>query len=352
MKAARFHGRGDIRVDNLPEPVLRPGTVKIRVEWCGICGTDLHEYLHGPVFCPSPETPHPLTGERTPVVLGHEFAGVVVAVADDVDAGLVDQRVAVEPRIVCHRCAACRAGRHNSCERAATIGLQGGGGGLAEFAVVPHELAHPIGDLSTEAGALVEPLAVAYHAVRRASLQPGQTAAVFGAGPIGLLVTAVLKAVGAAHVIVVEPRAGRRQRARAAGADVTIDPDAEDVRRRIHQATDGAGVEVAFECAGVDEVLAACIDAVKAGGTVVNVAIWSTRASIDMLPVVLKEVRIIGTICYENDHRAAIGLAQRGLVSLQQFVTKRIRLDDLVEQGFTALADGADEVKVLVRPGE
>ena len=115
MKAARFHGREDIRIDEIPEPAVRAGTVAVQVEWCGICGTDLHEYLEGPIFAPTAEAPHPLTGESAPITLGHEFAGVVAEVGDGVDGVAVGDRVAVEPYIVCGRCDACAQGRYNVC---------------------------------------------------------------------------------------------------------------------------------------------------------------------------------------------------------------------------------------------
>ncbi|MBL1112943.1 2,3-butanediol dehydrogenase [Streptomyces sp. 110] len=351
MRAARFHGRGDIRIEEIPEPAVRPGTVKIKVDWCGICGTDLHEYVDGPIFCPAPGEPHPMTGETSPVVLGHEFAGTVAELAADVDDLSVGERVTVEPRLVCRSCPPCLAGHHNSCDRAATIGLAGGGGGLAEYIVVDRDLVFSLGEVTTEAGALIEPLAVAHHAVGRAEIAPGASAAVFGAGPIGLLVVTVLKATGAGHISVVEPSAGRRRRALDAGADAVIDPLAEKADERIRELTGGAGADVAFECAGADSVLAGCVAAVKARGTVVNVAIWSHPATLDMIPLVLKEVRLVGTICYAGDHQPVIDLLNAGKLSVDRFITGRIDLEDLVEGGFQALLDGSgDHIKILVRP--
>ncbi|NLU71423.1 2,3-butanediol dehydrogenase [Streptomyces sp. HNM0575] len=351
MRAARFHRQGDIRIEDIPEPSVLPGTVKIRVEWCGICGTDLHEYLDGPVFCPPPGEPHPMTGESSPVVLGHEFAGTVADVGAWVDDLSLGERVVVEPRIVCRTCPPCLAGHHNSCRQAATIGLAGGGGGLAEYIVVERDLVFPIGDMPAEVGALIEPLAVAYHAVGRAECAPGARAAVFGAGPIGLLIVTVLKATGAGHISVVEPSAARRQLARDAGADLVVDPGGEDVDERIRESTGGGGVEVAFECAGADSVLAGCISAVKARGTVVNVAIRAHPATLDMLPLVLKEVQLVGTVCYAGDHQPVIDLLREGKLPVEQFITKRIDLEDLVAEGFQTLLNGTgDQVKILVRP--
>ena len=116
MKAARFYGPGDIRIDDIPEPKTRPGTVMVEVEWCGICGTDLHEYLEGPIFAPTADAPHPLTGEAMPITLGHEFARVVHEVGDGVDDVHVGDRVVVEPYIICGHCDACTQGRYNVCQ--------------------------------------------------------------------------------------------------------------------------------------------------------------------------------------------------------------------------------------------
>ena len=256
MKAARFHGPGDIRIDDVPEPTVGPGQVKVDVEWCGICGTDLHEYLEGPIFIPPKGSPHPLTGQEMPVVMGHEFAGVIAEVGAGVTNVKEGDRVAVEPYDVCGECSACRIGRYNICRKLGFVGLDGQQGGFAERCVVDSRWAHPLGDIPTDLGALVEPLAVAYHAVRLSGIKPGGTAAVFGSGPIGLVTTAALKAAGAEKVFVVEPAAVRKAKAPGAGADEVLDPTEVNVPDAIRDLTGGAGADVAFECAGVDAVLA------------------------------------------------------------------------------------------------
>lgn len=210
MKALLFYGQKDVRVQEVPEPRVRPGSVKVKVEWCGICGTDLHEYLGGPIFVPAPGNPHPLTGETLPVILGHEFAGQVVEVGEGVTRVQVGDRVAVEPILCCGECPECRRGLYNLCRKVGFHGLSGGGGGFSEFTVVPESMAHRLPDgMSTEEGALVEPVAVGFHAVRKARFAPGQTAIVFGAGPIGLVTVQCLRAAGASQVAVVELAAAR-----------------------------------------------------------------------------------------------------------------------------------------------
>ena len=279
MKAAMYYGRRDIRIEDVPEPEAGPGQVKVRVEWCGICGTDLHEYLDGPIFCPPVGAPHALTGEQVPVALGHEFAGAVADVGDGVTNVAVGDRVAVEPYLTCGRCARCPEGRYNVCDVLGFIGLSGGGGGFDEYVVADARRTFPIGGLGTDIGALVEPLAVAYHAVRLGGVRPGMTATVFGSGPIGLVTTAALRAAGAAEIV---GRAGRgpqgqgrrrrrRRRARPdrdrrAGRGARAHRRRRCRRRvRVRRASTPCSARRSARCAPA--------------GTVVNVAIWGHPAS-------------------------------------------------------------------------
>ncbi|GAB2477629.1 2,3-butanediol dehydrogenase [Xylanimonas ulmi] len=351
MRAARFHGRGDIRIDDVPEPQVRPGTVKVEVEWCGICGTDLHEYLDGPIFAPPAGSPHPLTGESVPVTLGHEFAGVVAEVGEGAQGVAVGDRVVVEPYIVCGRCDACERGRYNVCATLGFVGLSGFGGGFSRYVVAETRWVHPLGDLGTDVGALVEPLAVAHHAVRLSGARPGDTALVFGAGPIGLVTTAALRAAGVEQVIAVEPAQVRKAKAVTAGAEHVIDPGAIDVVDAVMELTAGRGADVSFECAGVDAVLRAAVRSTRVGGTCVNVAIWGHEATVAMNDLVFREVNVLGSLAYAGDHPATIQMVADGLVDPHQFITGRIDLADIVAKGFDELIGNKEEnVKILVRP--
>ncbi|MCX6462199.1 MAG: 2,3-butanediol dehydrogenase [Pseudonocardiales bacterium] len=353
MRAARFHGPGDIRIDDVPEPQAGPGQVQVAVDWCGICGTDLHEYLEGPIFIPPKGSPHPITGAEVPVVMGHEFAGVVSAVGAGVTGVREGDRVAVEPYWVCGECAACVAGRYNVCRKLGFVGLAGDQGGFAEKCVVDERWVHPLGDLPTDIGALVEPLAVGHHAVRLSGLREGGTAAVFGTGPIGLVTIAALRAAGAGTVVAVEPAAARKAKAAQAGAHHVLDPTTTAVPDAIRDLTGGAGVDIAFECAGVDAVLAAAIGSVRPGGTVVNVAIWGHVPQVAMNDLVLSEVTVVGSLAYCGDHPDTIALLRDGKVDAEQFITGRIGLESLVDGGFRELIDNKEEnVKILVSPKE
>ena len=351
MKAARFHGRNDIRIDDVPEPEVRPGTVKIQVAWCGICGTDLHEYLEGPIFVPAPGHPHPLSGEEAPVTMGHEFSGKIVDVGEGVEALAVGDNVVVEPYFVCDECPPCKAGNYHLCTKMGFIGLSGGGGGLGGMVVVDTRWVNKVGNIPLDQAALIEPLSVAHHAVARSGAKPGDVALVGGSGPIGLLTAAVLKSQGVTTVIS-ELSAARKDKAISSGvADYVIDPGQEDLQARLLELTDGVGADVAFECAGVNAVLDTLLTAVKPAGVVVNVSIWGRPATVDMQKIVLKEIDLRGTIAYVRDHAEAIKLVQEGKVNLEPFITARIALEDLVEQGFDTLIHHNDTaVKILVHP--
>lgn len=209
----------------------------------------------------------------------------------------------------------------------------------------------PIGDLPTDIGALIEPLAVAYHAVRLSKARPGDSATVYGSGPIGLVTVAALKAQGIENVIVVEPAEVRKVKATAAGATTVLDPTDTDVVTAIKDLTGGVGTDVFFECAGFNGATAQAIKATKGGGTVVNVAIWGHEATVAMNDLVFNEVSVIGSLAYCDDHEPTITLLQDGKVKAEQFITGKIALDDIVEGGFRELIDHkAENVKILVNP--
>lgn len=351
MKAARFHGPKDIRIEDIPEPVLRAGAVTIDVAWCGICGTDLHEYLDGPIFIPAAGHPHPLSHETEPVTMGHEFSGTISAVGAGVTDLEVGQNVVVEPYFACGVCEQCEAGRYNLCVSMGFIGLAGGGGGLSEKIVVDQRWVHRIGDIPLDQAALIEPLSVGHHAFVRSGAGAGDVALVGGAGPIGLLLSAVLKAEGLT-VIVTELSEARKAIARSTGvADHVLDPSREDVGARVRALTGGRGADVAFECSSVTAVLDQLLDAVRPGGVVVNVSIWSHPAAVDMQKLVLKEIDLRGTIAYVRDHPATIRLVREGKVDLAPFISARIPLDRLIEDGFeTLIHHNETAVKIIVSP--
>ncbi|MFB1097585.1 MULTISPECIES: 2,3-butanediol dehydrogenase [Bacillaceae] len=344
MKALRWHNQKDVRLEEIDEPVIKPNQVKMKVKWCGICGSDLHEYLGGPIFIPV-DNPHPLTGEVAPVTMGHEFSGEVVEVGPEVKEYQVGDRVVVEPIFATHG----HQGAYNLDKQMGFLGLAGGGGGLSEYVAVDEELLFKLPDsLSYEQGALVEPSAVALYAVRSSKVKAGDKVAVFGCGPIGLLVIEALKAAGATEIYAVELSPERQAKAEELGA-IVVDPSkVDDTVEEIRRLTDG-GVEVAFEVTGVPVVLRQAIQSTDIGGETMIVSIWEKPAEIMPNDIVIQERSIKGIIGYRDVFPQVLSLMEKGYFSAEKLVTKKIKLDEVVEEGFETLIKEKNQVKILVQ---
>lgn len=347
MKALRWHDTKDLRLDNIEEPNAKKGEVKLKVEWCGICGSDLHEYTAGPIFIPA-EEPHPLSGDKAPIVMGHEFSGKVIEIGEGVTKVKAGDRVVVEPIYSCGECDACKQGKYNLCTKMGFYGLAGGGGGFSEFTSVPEHMLHKLPEtVSYEQGALVEPAAVALHAVKQSKLQVGDKAAVFGTGPIGLLVIEALKAAGAAEIYAVELSEQRRQKAEELGA-IAIDPNNGDVVEQIQKLSNG-GVDVSYEVTGIPPVLTQAINSTTFNGETMIVSIFEKEASIHPQNIVLKERTVTGIIGYRDVFPAVISLMAQGYFPADKLVTKRITLDDVINDGFEGLLKERNQIKILVQ---
>jgi (R,R)-butanediol dehydrogenase / meso-butanediol dehydrogenase / diacetyl reductase len=346
MKAAVYHGPNKLEVTDVPEPESSAGTVKVKVGFNGICGTDLHEYYAGPIFIPT--EPHPLTGRALPLTIGHEFSGTVTDVGPGVTDFAAGDRVAIEPIYRCGRCAPCRAGNYNICQQIGFHGLMSDGG-MAEYTVVPTNMLHRLPDnVSLELGALVEPMSVAYHAATLGDVGAGDTAVIFGAGPIGIGLWFALRGKGLESVFVVEPSATRRAAIEALGA-TTLDPTAVDVPAVIAEHTDGRGADAAYDAAGVAPAVGAAMASVGARKPTISVAIYEKPLTTPLLNLVMNESRIQGSLCYTSaDFEAVIDLMSRGMYDTTGWVTP-IAIDDVIDEGFEALHAGT-KMKVLIDP--
>ncbi len=349
MKAARWHAAKDIRIDEIDEPSPQDNQVKIKIAYTGICGSDLHEYVAGPIVIPV-ETAHPQTGGKAPIVMGHEFSGEVVEIGAGVSRVQPGDKVVVEPIYACGTCAPCRQGHYNLCDIIGLHGLSGGGGGFSPFTVVREAMVHKLPDgMSMEQGALAEPAAVALHAVRNSSLKVGDAAVVFGAGPIGLMVIEALRAAGIARIYAVEMAPERLAAAQSLGATRVFNPADGDVVEQVRSLT-GGGADTAFEVTGVASVLTQALTVTKAGGEVVIASLWEQDPGLAANLVVLREKTIKGTVCYRDIFPAVLDLMQKGYFPVDKLVTRKIGLDDIVDKGFETLLNDKSQVKILVKP--
>jgi (R,R)-butanediol dehydrogenase / meso-butanediol dehydrogenase / diacetyl reductase len=350
MKAAVFHGAKDIRVEQIAEPgELGPEDVRLKPHYCGICGTDLHEYAMGPIVIPS--KPHSLNGSVLPQVLGHEFSAEILEVGKAVKHLAVGDRVSVMPLLFCGTCYYCRRGLNHLCQSMACVGLSFQWGGIAEQAVVPASHVNKLHEnMSMRAGALVEPTAVAAYGVDRAGVRPGDTVLITGAGPIGALASIYAEHLGA-QVFVSEINPHRQKMIESLGIATLFDPSKTDVVQEIKAATGGIGVDQVIECSGNERALQTALSAVRKHGTIAQTGLHTKPASIN--PMILSEhdISLIGTWCYPvTDWPRIIDLIGRVGLPVEKVVTKDIDIEDIVKDGFeTLLSPTGDQVKVLIK---
>jgi (R,R)-butanediol dehydrogenase/meso-butanediol dehydrogenase/diacetyl reductase len=354
MRAVRFHAKRDIRVEDVPEPDGLSGhEILVRPRTVGICGTDLHEFMAGPIVTPS--APHPLTGAQNPQILGHEFSGDVVDVGPDVRTVRPGDRVAIMPLAYCGQCYFCVRGLNHLCERMGCVGLSWAWGGMGELAVVlEYQVAVLPENITYEQGALIEPAAVAVYGVERGRVQPGDTVLITGGGPIGALAVLAAKAAGAAAVYLSEPNPERRDHGEKVAPTAMFDPTSTDVPALLRERTGGIGVDVAIECAGNARALNDCITAARRAGTVVQTGLHVGPAEVHPMVWSENDLTIEGTWCYKvYDWPRIAGMVAGGALPVQDIVTSRIAMDDVVPAGFEILADPrGTEVKVLVEVGQ
>ena len=347
MKAARWYAAKDIRVEEINVPTPKKGQVKVAVQYAGICGSDLHEYVHGPQLIPF-DTPYPLNGHQGVTTLGHEFSGIIEEIGEGVHNVKVGDRVVIEPIYKNFDSPFVTAGEYNLGEHLGFIGLAGDGG-FANYVIVEDYMLHKMPDtMSFEQGALVEPAAVAVYSVLQSGLKIGQSVLISGAGPIGLLCAKASFAAGASNVFVTDIAEKRLNKAKEIGATHVFNAADEDLPSKIKALTDGLGVNVFLDCAGVQASYNTGIAALRNGGTAVLVALFGKPVQHDALDHVLREITIKGVIAYRNIFPEVISLIDSGRMQVEKLVTNKISLDEIVSKGFEALVNNPSEVKILI----
>lgn len=344
MKAAMLYGARDIRIEPHQSPELSSGMVLLRNHRVGICGSDLYYYMEGRCGAHVPDRPF---------VLGHEFAAEVAAVAGDVSTINVGQRVTANPARACGFCEYCKAGRGNLCRKTIMLGSASTkpptNGAMAEYVLVRADQCHMLPDeMDDTLGTMIEPLAVALHAVKRAGGVSGKRVFVAGAGTIGRLVAIVAKAFGAVPVAISEIVPERRERAAEGGVDVVLDPNAKDLGERV-SALVGDGFDALFEASGSAVALRQLFELVRPGGTIVQIGTVPTDdIGLPGYRVMNKEFDYIGSLRYGNVFGEAIQLVASGRLDLRPLYTGEFAPDESAK-AFEVAADKARSLKVQIQ---
>lgn len=339
MKALRLESIGHLFVRDVEKPAPGPDDLLVKVEACGICGTDRH-LLHGEF----PSTP--------PVTIGHEFAGIVEAMGSAVTGFKIGDRITGDPNISCGRCPQCMAGRVNLCRNLKAIGIQRDGG-LADYVIVPQKQAFALpANLDPLHGAFCEPLACCLHGVDMAQIKAGSSVVVLGGGVIGLLTVQLARLAGATSVILSTRQEAKRRLAEEIGATASVDPSTTDIITAI-TGPDGlvpGGVDVVIECAGVPETMRQTTKLAKAGGTVVILGVMAQGDKIEIEPfdILFRELRVQGSFINPFVHRRAADLVASGAINVEKLISRTVSLEDAVE--IIRHPAAAGEVKVLVVP--
>ncbi|CDO95230.1 unnamed protein product [Kluyveromyces dobzhanskii CBS 2104] len=373
MRALAYFGTKDIHfTDKLPEPCIeKPDDVLIEIEWCGICGTDLHELLDGPNFFPEDGKVHEISGHGLPQAMGHEMSGKVVEIGSAVTKLKLGDHVVVEPTGTCQdraryntvgaTCKACEKGLHNICLH---LGLSGCGvqsGGFAEKVVMSEKHCFRVPAwIPLDVAALIQPLAVCWHAVKVGRVKAGDSALIIGGGPIGLGMIMALQSFGCSKIVLSEPAKIRRELAEKMGAVVVNPLDdgsaADSIARLRKMAPEGEGFDYTFDCSGIEVTFEAAIHCLTFRGTAVNVAVWGHR-SVEFFPSAgtLQERRYTGSMCYTmEDFEDVVKSFTEGktdIATAAHMITGRVSLENGLEDAFMRLInDKEDTIKVLLTP--
>ncbi len=328
-----------MQTDFLERQVLepKPGQVVVKIAASAICGSDLHIF----------KGKHP--SAPLPVTIGHEFSGDVAAVGEDVHNVKVGDRITVEPCIVCGVCNACRRGEYGYCENI-SFTYRNGDGAMADYVTVEAPYVYKLPDsLSYEAGALIEPLSVAVHAVRRADIKLGETVLVIGAGAIGILIAALCNKSGASEVVVVDFSDNRLELAKEMGATSSINPKIQNFDDEVTRITNGRGFDKTFECVGLEATLLQAMMSLKKNGLATIVGIFENpNITIPATRFITHEIKIQGAQGYCWDFPIAIKFAKE--LNLEKLITHEFPLDRLQKALETCFDRTAGAVKVILKP--
>lgn len=344
MKSLLLSAYSHLEIADLPAPAPGPGEVLIRVEACGICGSDVHGFDGS-------------SGRRIPpLIMGHEAAGTIAGLGEGVRSYAVGERVTFDSLISCGECVYCKRGDLNLCDNRQVVGVSCGDyrrhGAFAEYVVVPQRVLYRLSDAMTfPEAAMLEPTSVTLHAIRVTELTGGETALVVGAGMIGLLTMQVARVGGCDRVFVADIDETRLELARQLGADGTFNSKQVDVAAKMMELTGGQGVDVAFEAVGRSETVGIAIDSTRKGGTVTLIGNIAQEVKLPLQKVVTREIRLQGSCAIAGEYPEAIDLISSGKIQVKPLITAVAALEDGPRWFERLHAQEPNLMKVILTPG-
>ncbi|KLU63038.1 sorbitol dehydrogenase [Peptococcaceae bacterium CEB3] len=340
MRAAVLYAPGDLRIEQIPVPRISRNQVLVNVKAVGICGSDLHLYNNGRIA-------DSIMNE--PLILGHEAAGEIVAIGEDVTALQCGDRVVMEPGISCGECEFCQRGEYNLCRFQAFKGIPSTQGCMTEFVAIPWRYAHKLPpQIDHEEGTVIEPLAVALQGLAEGQVRAGQSVAILGGGTIGLMALQAALALGAGPVIVVDLYTKRLDLAKNLGAAHVVNACIEDPVHRILELTNQLGTDVVLETSGTAAAAAQTVRIVRRGGTVVLVGVGAGEVSFNVDLITRSRLKLTGTFRYANQFPVALSLAKSGKVDLCSIITHRFPLERTQEALEISKSQRDSTIKTLV----
>lgn len=340
MKRANLTAPRELTFEEVEKPAVGPGEVLVEVKACGICGSDIHSY----------QGEHPFV--HPPIVLGHEFSGLVAEVGADVEGFRPGDKVIAEPNLPCGECYNCRHGRYNICEELEVVGNVGYDGAFADFISLPQEKVIQVPDtLSFQQAAMVEPAAVGVHGVRISEQELGDRVLVIGAGTIGQLLAQAAKRAGAESLMITDLISGRLEVARELGADFAINP-AELDKGLEEYLVDKFGPDKAdliYECVGLENTIEEAIEVARKGTEIVIVGVPQGEVSVNMAFVQDRELNLQGSLMYvRKDFHTAIRLIERGEMNVDKLITHQFSFEELEEAFQLAIDEEKMDQKLKV----
>ena len=344
MKAMVLSEYKHLEMADMPQPAPGEGEVLVRVAACGICGSDVHGYDGS-------------SGRRIPpIVMGHEAAGTVAAVGEGVAGFRAGDRVTFDSTLYCGECTFCRRGDVNLCDRRQVLGVSCGeyrrAGAFAEFVTVPERIVFKLPDaMSFAEAAMLEPVAVALHAVKMSEVRGGETALVIGAGMIGLLTMQAARAAGCGRVLIADVDATRLRLAERLGASEALHVSGAELTHEVVQRT-GAGADVVFEAVGRNETVLAAIDSVRKGGTVTLIGNITPQVTLPLQAIVSRQLRLQGTAASAGEYPEAIAMMSRGEIEVKPLITAVAPLEEGPRWFERLYAHEPNLMKIVLTPAE